>query len=100
MRSALDFADRLLLAAAAFGAGYALGLLAAPAPGDVTRRQLAERARDAAETAQTTARDAAAPLAHRARETARELSERHLPLAEDRDLIDRDAILADLRRAR
>ena len=100
MRSAFDLADRLLLAACAFGAGYALGVLAAPAAGDVTRRQLAERARDAAETAQAAAQDAAAPLADRARDAARELSERHLPLAEDLDLIDRDAILRDLRNGR
>lgn len=100
MRSALDFADRLLLATVAFGAGYAFGLLAAPAAGDVTRRHLAERAREAADAAQAAAQDAAAPLADRARGAARELSERHLPLAEDLTLIDRESILSDVPRSR
>lgn len=100
MRSALALADRLLLAGLAFGAGYAAGLLAAPTTGEQTRRRLADRARAAADGAQAVAHDAVEPLAGRARDAARELSARHLPLTEDLDFIDRDAILADLRRGR
>ena len=97
MRSALDLADRLLLAGLAFGAGYAAGLLAAPAAGEQTRRRLAERARAAAEEAQAAAHEAAQPLAARARDAAREIQARHIPLSEDLDLIDGDALL-DLHR--
>ena len=75
-------------------------MLAAPAAGEQTRRQIAQRTRTAAERAQAAAQDATEPLVDRARDAARELSERHLPLAEDLDLIDRDAILADLRSGR
>ena len=100
MPSALALFDRLLLAGCAFGAGYALGVLAAPASGAATRQRLAGRARAAAETAQAAAQEAAGPLADRARSAARGVAERHLPLAEDLELIDRDAILSDLRGGR
>jgi hypothetical protein len=89
--------DRMLMAAAAFVAGLAVGMLLAPAPGDQTRRRLATSARGAAESAGERAHDLAEPLAERARETARHLSERHLPLADDFDIVDPDALREALR---
>ncbi|MFN3597607.1 MAG: hypothetical protein ACK41D_10095 [Rubricoccaceae bacterium] len=95
-----DLLDRLLLAGCAFAAGLGLGLLLAPQPGARMRRELASRASEAAATAQSQARDLAEPLQARVRETARELSERHLPLADDWQVVDRDDILRDLRYGR
>lgn len=95
-----EFLDRLLLAGCAFAAGFGLGLLMAPQPGARTRRELASRASEAAASAQSQARDLAEPLQARVRETARELSERHLPLADDWQVVDRDDILRDLQHGR
>lgn len=77
-------ADRLLVAALAFGAGLGLGLLFAPAEGGEARRRLAGSARDAAHSAQRFAD----PLAQAAKDHAAGLAQRHLPLADDLDLLD------------
>lgn len=95
-----DLLDRLLLAALAFGAGLGFGLLLAPEAGDRTRRRLVASARDAADAARAQAHDLAVPLADRARETGRHLSERHLPLADDFDVIEPSDVLDDLRAGR
>lgn len=95
-----DFLDRLLLAGLAFGAGLGLGMLLAPEAGDHTRRRLATSARGAAEAARTQAHGLTAPIAERARETGRHLSERHLPLADDFDVVAPSDILDDLNAGR
>ena len=89
--------DRLLLAASAFGAGLALGLLLAPDAGPHTRARIAEGAREAAATAGERSRELAAPVAERARETVNGLAERHLPLADDFPIVDGDAVRAAVR---
>ena len=91
MRS-FDFFDRLLLAAGAFGVGVAVGLLTAPATGTQTRRRLADSTRDATTAAQSRAGEMAAPIAERARTQARELSQRHLPLSDDLELLDAETL--------
>ncbi|WP_420454729.1 hypothetical protein [Rubrivirga sp.] len=92
--------DRALLAGLAFGAGLGAGLLLAPAPGDATRRRLARSARGAADVARDRTAGLAEPLADAARDRARRLSERHLPLAGDLDVIDARDVLADLHAGR
>ena len=88
--------DRLLLVGSAFGAGLALGLLLAPEAGRDTRGRIATQARGAAAAAQERSRELAAPVADRARETAQDLASRHIPLADDWEVVDpqslRDAI--------
>ncbi|MEM1054955.1 MAG: hypothetical protein AAGI52_05470 [Bacteroidota bacterium] len=86
------FAERLLVAASAFGAGLALGLLLAPDAGDATRARIASGARDAASAASDRSREWAAPVTEAARQSAQHLAERHLPLAEDFDLVDGETI--------
>ena len=95
-----DLLDRLLLAGLAFGAGLGLGLLLAPEAGQDIRTRIAAQARDAAEAARSQARDLTEPVAERARETGRHLSERHLPLAGDLDVIDPDGLRGELRSGR
>lgn len=80
--------ERLLVAASAFGAGLALGLLLAPDSGDATRARIATGARDAASAAGERSREWAAPVAEAARQSAHSLAERHLPLADDFELVD------------
>ncbi|OZC03161.1 YtxH domain-containing protein [Rubricoccus marinus] len=96
------FLDRFLLAASAFGAGLALGLLLAPEAGRDTRDRIASGAREASAAAQEKSRELAVPVADRARATAQTLAERHLPLAEDWEVVDpdtlRDALRSDLTR--
>ncbi len=89
--------DRLLLAGSAFGAGLAFGLLLAPEAGHQTRGRIASGARDATHAAQEKSRNLAAPVAERARETASALAERHLPLADDWDVMDAQTIKDALR---
>lgn len=86
------FLDRLLLVASAFGAGLALGLLVAPDAGRDTRGRLASGARDAATSAQDRGRELVAPVGERVRETADALAQRHLPLADDFDVVDAEAL--------
>lgn len=95
-----DFFDRFLLAGLAFAAGVGLGLLVAPARGDLTRGRLSASARSAAEAARDRTSDFAEPLAEAARDRARRLSERHLPLAGDVDVIDTRDLLHDLHTGR
>ena len=90
--------DRLLVAAFGFVAGYAVGVLLAPREGEQTRRRIAERTREASLTARRQAREAAEPLAERARATAQDFAGRHVPLAEDWDVVDGKDLLDDLRR--
>ena len=92
-----DLADRLLLAGFAFGAGLGLGFLLAPAAGDATRRRLAGTARGAAGATRARAAGLAEPLADAARDRVRQLSERHVPLAGDFDVVDARDVLDDLR---
>ena len=95
-----DTLDRLLVAGLAFAAGLGLGLLLAPEAGERTRTRLAASARDVAGAARAQAHDLTGPLAERARETGRQLSERHLPLADDFDVVDASDVLDDLRAGR
>jgi hypothetical protein len=88
--------DRLVLAGLAFGAGYVVGVLAAPDAGQRTRRRLSEGARERAAAVQQQARAATEPLAERARATAHELARRHVPLHEAWDLVDGEALRRDL----
>ena len=88
--------DHLALAAGAFGAGVAVGLLLAPSSGDATRGRLAASARAAAEAARDRAADLAEPVADAAREGARRVAERHVPLADDFDVVDARDLLDDL----
>ena len=81
-----------MLAGSAFGAGLAMGLLLAPEAGRQTRDRLASGARGAAHAAQERSRGLAAPVAERARETAHHLAERHLPLADDWEVVDPQAV--------
>ena len=90
--------DRLLLAVFGFAAGYLVGVLAAPRAGEQTRQRLATGAREAALAAQQQARDATEPLAERVRETASELTDRHVPLASDLDVLDSKTLARDLSR--
>jgi gas vesicle protein len=80
--------DRVLVAAAAFVAGVSIGLLIAPAPGGDTRGKIASTARNAASVASEQAHELADPLAERAREAARHLSERHIPLKDEFEVVD------------
>ena len=89
--------DRFLLAASAFGAGLALGLLLAPDAGPHTRARIASGAREAATNAGERSRELAAPVAERARETVSGLAERHLPLADDFQIVDGDTVRAAVR---
>ena len=91
------FLDRLFLTATAFGAGVALGLLLAPDAGPHTRARLADGAREAATAAGERSRELAAPVAERARETVSGLAERHLPLSDDFEIVDGDAVRAAVR---
>ena len=91
-----DFFGRLLLVGLALGAGVGLGLLIAPARGDLTRERLSASARSAADAARDRTSDLAEPLAEAARTRARRLSERHLPLTDDLDVIDTRGLLDDL----
>lgn len=91
------FLDRVFLAASAFGAGLALGLLIAPDAGRDTRGRLASGARDVAHTAQDRGRDLVAPVGERVRETADALAQRHLPLADDFEIIDPQSVRDALR---
>ena len=90
--------DRLLLAASAFGAGLALGVLLAPEAGEATRGRIATQARDAASAAQERGRELAGPVAERAREAAGDLASRHIPLADDWDVVDPQAVRDAIRR--
>lgn len=94
-----DVFDRLVLGAAAFAGGVAVGLMLAPAEGETTRRRLAEAARQRAEDAQARGLDLAAPVAQRARETAHDLSSRHVPLADDWEVVDGETIRDVARRS-
>ena len=89
--------DRLLLAGSAFGAGVALGLLLAPEAGRETRGRIASGAREASLAAQERSRELAVPVAQRARATASGLAERHLPLADDWDIVDPQTVKDALR---
>ena len=80
--------ERLFVAASAFGAGLALGLLLAPDSGTATRSRLATGAREAASVASERSREWAEPVAEAARQQAQHLAERHLPMAEDFDVVD------------
>ncbi|WP_412070241.1 hypothetical protein [Rubrivirga sp. IMCC43871] len=82
--------DRLLAALSIFGAGVIVGMLHAPRSGDDTRRQLAGSAREAADAARTAASDLAEPLAESARDRARTLAQRHVPLSGALDFDARD----------
>ena len=88
----VDLLDRLLLATAAFVAGVGVGVLVAPAAGERTRRRLAQSTTDAAAAVGERSREWTAPLAERARDSARELSSRHLPLSDDWDLVDPETL--------
>lgn len=90
--------DRLLLAALTFAAGFGVGLLLAPSSGVESRRRIAGGARHAVQAAEEGARGAAAPVVARARETARGLAQRHVPLADDWDVVDGRDLLRDLQR--
>ena len=90
--------DRWLLAVFGFAAGYFVGVLAAPQAGEQTRQRLATSAREAALAAQQQAREATEPLAERVRETASGLAGRHVPLANDLDLLDSKALARELSR--
>jgi len=92
--------DRLALLLSAFGAGVAVGLLIAPAPGDATRQRLATSARETADAARHRASGLAEPVAEAARERARRLAERHVPLADDFDVVDGRDLLDDLNAGR
>ena len=85
MSSALD---RFALAATAFGAGVVVGLMLAPEPGDAARARVVGSARDAADAARRGTRDLADPVARTVTEAARHLADRHVPLADDFDVID------------
>jgi len=80
--------ERFLLAGTAFGAGLALGLLLAPEAGRQTRERIASGARESSQAAQERGREWVAPVAEKTRATAAALGERHLPLAEEWDVID------------
>lgn len=95
-----DLADRLLLAGLAFAAGLGLGLLLAPDAGGATRRRIAGTARDAAGSTRARAAGLAEPLADAARDRVRQLSERHVPLAGDFDVVDARDVLDDLESGR
>ena len=95
-----DLADRLLLAGFAFAAGLGLGLLLAPDAGGATRQRLAGTARDAADATRARATGLAEPLADAARDRVRQLSERHVPLAGDLDVVDARDVLDDLHAGR
>lgn len=84
--------DRLLVAASAFGAGLALGFLLAPDSGTATRSRIATGARGAAAAAGERSREWAAPVAEAARQSAHHLAERHIPLADDIELVDAQTI--------
>ncbi|WP_412062279.1 hypothetical protein [Rubrivirga sp. IMCC45206] len=81
---------RLLSVLAIFSTGVVVGMLHAPQSGDATRRQLAGSARDAADAARTAATDLAEPIAESARDRARTLAQRHVPLSGDLDFDARD----------
>ncbi|MEM6326976.1 MAG: YtxH domain-containing protein [Bacteroidota bacterium] len=83
-----DLAARLSVALSAFGAGLALGFLLAPDSGSATRARLSDGAREAASTASERSREWASPVTEAARQSAQHLAERHLPLADDLDLMD------------
>ena len=88
--------DRLLVVALSFSAGVFVGLLLAPDDGRQTRQRLTDGAREAAHAAQNQARGIAEPIVERVRETSHELAERHVPLADDWDVVDGKEFLNNL----
>ena len=88
--------DRLIVVALGFFAGVAVGLLLAPDDGRRTRQRLADGAREVALSAQNQARGVAEPIVERVRETSHELAERHVPLADDWDVVDGKEFLNNL----
>lgn len=95
-----DLLDRLLLAGLTFGAGVGVGLLLAPAPGDHVRQRLTSLAREASHHARARAEALARPVATVAADHARAFAQRHVPLADDFDVVDARDILDDLRAGR
>ncbi len=91
--------DRLLPTLLGFSAGVAVGLLLAPDAGRQTRRRLAKGAREATQAAQNQALGLAEPIVERVRETTHELAERHVPLADDWDVVDGKEFLDGLLRS-
>lgn len=77
--------------------GLALGLLLAPASGNATRRRLANSAREASDSARNQAHALAEPLTDVARQRAHAFAERHIPLADDFDVVDGRDMLDDPR---